>query len=418
MIEVLAARHLFGIDVAGAWHPANHIGDASRGLFEHRQIVAEHLHADLGPDAGRQHVDPIDDRHRPDVRDARQLNRRAHVCAQAIEGHARPPLLPGLQVHDGFGHVQRRRIGGRVRARDLGDDVRDLGKRHEDRVLPLRDLRVLFQRDARIGDRHEHQVAFVERRHELAADPSCHEQRARKQQRGSEHGQAAMRQGGLERRPVEPTQHSHDGVVFLGVERAAKEQRAEHRHQGDRDDRGREHGKGLGERQRVKQLALLSGQGKDRDERQQDDRHREEHRAADQPRRLEHGLPHALAIARIDLPLLDEAERVLGDDDAGVDEDADGDGDAGEAHDVRRDAGVVHPEEGAEHGQRQRNRDDQNRPEVHQEDDVRQRDQEDFFDQRAPQRVRGLLDQLRAVVERDDPDVRREGPAGSARCAP
>ena len=34
-------------------------------------------------------------------------------------------------------------------------------------------------------------------------------------------------------------------------------------------------------------------------------------------------------------PLLEEAERVLGDDDAGVDEDADGDGDAGEAHDVR-----------------------------------------------------------------------------------
>jgi hypothetical protein len=51
---------------------------------------------------------------------------------------------------------------------------------------------------------------------------------------------------------------------------------------------------------------------------------------------------------RIDVPLLEEPERVLGDDDAGVDEDADRDGDAGEAHDVGRDAGVVHPEERAE----------------------------------------------------------------------
>ena len=65
----------------------------------------------------------------------------------------------------------------------------------------------------------------------------------------------------------------------------------------------------------------------------------------DEPGRFQDGLPHETAIPRIDGALFQEAERVLGDDDAGVDEDADGDGDPRQAHDVRRDAGAVHPEE-------------------------------------------------------------------------
>ncbi len=85
---------------------------------------------------------------------------------------------------------------------------------------------------------------------------------------------------------------------------------------------------------------------------------------------------------RIDTALLDESERVLGHDDAGIDEHANRDGDAGEAHDVGGDAGVVHAQERHQHGERQRKRDDQDRAEVHQEDDVRQRDERDLFDQR------------------------------------
>ncbi len=117
--------------------------------------------------------------------------------------------------------------------------------------------------------------------------------------------------------------------------------------------------------------------------------------------------------------LLDEAEGVLGHDDAGIDQDADRDGDAGEAHDVRRDARVVHPEERQQHRQRQRNRDDQDRPEVHQEDDVRERHEDDLFDQRRAQRVDGLFDQVGAIVERHDA-ARRPGRPGleSARFVP
>ncbi len=48
------------------------------------------------------------------------------------------------------------------------------------------------------------------------------------------------------------------------------------------------------------------------------------------------------------------------------------------------------------------NRHDEDRAEVHQEHDVRQRDEDNLFEQRAPQRAGRLLDQRRAVVERDD----------------
>ena len=74
----------------------------------------------------------------------------------------------------------------------------------------------------------------------------------------------------------------------------------------------------------------------------------------------------------------------------------------GQAHDVRRDAGVVHAQERHQHRQRQRDRDDQDRPEVHQEHHVRQRDERDLLEQRHAQRVDGLLDEVRPVVERHD----------------
>ena len=114
------------------------------------------------------------------------------------------------------------------------------------------------------------------------------------------------------------------------------------------------------------------------------------------------------AVAQVDAALLDEAERVLGDDDGRVHQHADGDGDAGQRHDVRRDPEVAHEEKGREHGERDRDRDDQHRAEVEQEQDVHEGDDDRLLDQGALERGDGPLDQRRAVVEGDDPDARRQ----------
>ena len=69
---------------------------------------------------------------------------------------------------------------------------------------------------------------------------------------------------------------------------------------------------------------------------------------------------------------------------------------------------VVHPEEGGEDGKRQRDRDDQDRAEMHQEDDVRECDEHNLLDQGRAQRADRLLDQIRAVVEGHDPHAFRQ----------
>ena len=84
---------------------------------------------------------------------------------------------------------------------------------------------------------------------------------------------------------------------------------------------------------------------------------------------------------------------LLMEDNAGIDEHANRDGDAGEAHDVRRHAGVIHPQERQQHGERQRDGDDQDRPEVHQEDDVGERDEGNLFQERHTKRIDRLIDQ-------------------------
>ncbi len=62
--------------------------------------------------------------------------------------------------------------------------------------------------------------------------------------------------------------------------------------------------------------------------------------------------------------------RVLGHHHRLVHQDADADGDAGQAHDVRRDAEDPHHQEAEEDRQRQRDRDDERTPQVpHDEED-------------------------------------------------
>ncbi len=110
-VQVLRAGQRLRIDVAGAANGAQHRGHAPGRLVQHFQITAIDLHAHFGSDAGRQHVDSVDDRHRPDVRDAGELRRTSQLAAQPLQRHPAPPLLARLEVHDRLGHVERRRIG-------------------------------------------------------------------------------------------------------------------------------------------------------------------------------------------------------------------------------------------------------------------------------------------------------------------
>ena len=72
------------------------------------------------------------------------------------------------------------------------------------------------------------------------------------------------------------------------------------------------------------------------------------------------------------------------------------------------DAHEVHEQERHQHRQRQRDRDDQDRAEMREEDDVGERDEDQLLDQRAFERAGGPIDQLRAVVKRNERNARRQ----------
>jgi hypothetical protein len=178
----------------------------------------------------------------------------------------RAPFPLGLEAHDRFRHVHRRRIRGRVGAGDLRHDRCDLGELLDRRVLLARDLDRLTEPDGRVGHGHEHEVALVQRRHEFRADP-------RDEGGGAGHDKDSDRQRGdtmpqskVEHRPVEPHERSHHRVVLLAPHPAADEETAQHRDQRHGQNRGADHREGLREGQRVEELALLSGERKDRQE--------------------------------------------------------------------------------------------------------------------------------------------------------
>ena len=211
-------------------------------------------------------------------------------------------------------------------------------------------------------------------------------------------GLRLVAQGAREHGLVEPARHAHDGIVVLTMHPAADEKGRQHGHESHGEDRRPDHREGLREGEGMKELAFLTRQRKDGEEREKDDDHGEEDRASDLPGGVPHDLDDRLS-ARVGLIV---AKDVLRDDDAGVHEDADGDGDPTQRHDVRRDAEDFHQEERRQDRQRERQRHDQDRSKVQQEDDVGEGHEEDFLDEGLPQGADGPRDQRRAVVERQD----------------
>jgi hypothetical protein len=108
------------------------------------------------------------------------------------------------------------------------------------------------------------------------------------------------------------------------------------------------------------------------------------------------------------LPRFDALVRVLDHHDRGIDHRADRDRDASERHDVGVDALALHHDEGDQHAQRQRHDGHQRRAQVPQEHRADQRDDDEFLDQLVAQVRDGTVDQLAAVVGRDDLDARRQ----------
>ena len=151
-----------------------------------------------------------------------------------------------------------------------------------------------------------------------------------------------MGEGGGQHRLVQPPGHPHDRVVFLPVYPSANEEDRQDRHERDGQEGRADHRECFGEGEGMKELPFLACQREDRQERQDDDDHREEDRPAD----LLGGRPDDLEQRALSSIAFDVAKHVFRDHDSGVHEDPDRDRDPSERHDVGSDPEDTHEDEG------------------------------------------------------------------------
>ena len=154
----------------------------------------------------------------------------------------------------------------------------------------------------------------------------------------------------------------------------------------------------------MKHLALHAGEREHRNEGKNDDDHGKGDRPAYKPRGLQRDLPDVIAIvAVLRFVLLRLSNHVFCHHNARVYQHADGDGDSSQRHDVRRDARALHEQKSAQHRKGQGNGNHQDAAEVPQKKHVRERDQDQLFNQCAAQCVYRVIDENAAVIERNDP---------------
>ena len=130
---------------------------------------------------------------RPAVHVADDLHRLVHLGDQLVLRHPRTPLGPRLQRDGRLDHLDRRRIGRRIRAPELAEHALDLRKLLQLPVHLLDDPAGLARRQARqrrrhVQDRallHLRHVVLLEARHERDRDDQQHGARGRRTRSGS-----------------------------------------------------------------------------------------------------------------------------------------------------------------------------------------------------------------------------------------
>jgi hypothetical protein len=158
----------------------------------------------------------------------------------------------------------------------------------------------------------------------------------------------------------------------------------------------------------MEQLALLARECKDREKGQKNNSHGEKDRAPDQVSGVAHCGHHGPSVTRVNTALLHEAEGVLGHHNSSIYQDANGDSNPSQRHDIGADPDIAHAEKGRQDRQGQGDGDNQHRAQMHQKNDVHQGDNDGLLDQGMLECSDSPGNEPGAVVKRYHPHARRE----------
>ena len=140
-------------------------------LAQDVQVIAQEFDPHRGLNAGGEHIDADLDGVAPGVGQAGKLNGGVHLLDELFRGQARTPVFPVFEADGGLNHGERRRVGGGFGPARLAEDIVHLGKGADDAVRLLQEVFRFGDGDARHGGGHIEQIAFIQGRHELRAQP-------------------------------------------------------------------------------------------------------------------------------------------------------------------------------------------------------------------------------------------------------
>ncbi len=261
---------------------------------------------------------------------------------EAFPRHAGPPLIRRLDLDRRLKHRHRRGIGRRFRRARLAEDGHEFRDLFQADILLMQNPGGFLRAEAIGRGRHEKKIAFVERRHEFAAQTQNGNDGKGEQAKRENHHQPACPQHPIDDGMIERDENAVDRVARLGSDAPPNKRHHQDRNQRDGEQRGEEHGEGLGEGQRLKKPSRLSFQREDRNEGNRDDQQRKEERAAHLPGGVQDGFDSFL-IGQVSIfgrsGVLQLLVGIFDHDDRRIDHGADGNGNAAQRHDV---CGQVH----------------------------------------------------------------------------
>ena len=404
-LQVLHAAVAGRDDFGGPGHRAHARGHGLGGSVQPRQVGIEDLDGHVAACAG-QH---FGDAHFYGLGEAvdepwKALHDAAYGLGDVFLAAA--PLVARAQHQEGIGLVQAHGVQAQIVRARARDDGADLGHLLQQRALhaPVHVQRSGQRDGGRLLQLHDH-VALIHGGHEGLAHGQV------------EHGRPGQRCPGNaeDRRPVgqapalhafEAPGHAPHQPGFIAAMRA-QQQRGQRRHHGEGDEHRGPQRQHDGQRHRREQLALQPLQREQRQEHDGDDGHAGQHGHGDRRDRLadQHGpvLRRGTACCfdgRCARRLIRQRGLyVLHHHHRSIHQHAQGDGQAAQAHQVGRQARMAHQQEGGQHGQRQRGRHHQGRPQPAQEQVERDQHQHAGLDQGAHHGARSARDQVAPVVE-------------------
>ena len=186
------------------------------------------------------------------------------------------PFLLRPQWHEELGVVKTGRVGAVVGPADLGDDRFHFGKRAHDRTGDLAFARRIVERGIQGEGSANPQVAFLQFRHEFAAQPrQSVKNRAADEKREQAQGETSMVEKEPELLQIGPFQPAHHAVVLPRLQ-VFEEQHARTGESSQRQQQGAAECEGVGVGHRAEQLAFGTGHREQRHEGADDDRRGEE----------------------------------------------------------------------------------------------------------------------------------------------